>query len=285
MLCLGVAQAEPQPTRDHLIETAQKASPTQRFRAMKFVEKAYPGVQKDIRGQLKAHYPELEHKMVDAGLAAWEKHPDLFWQLRKEVRAEYGPRMKTLRASVLADLETQYPNFEDRLRKVLSEHGLATHWVRDVENKAPGFLERIKSRTGWYPGKLRALWKKDPDSVAEVRIKPQRVRALVNAFRNQAPAFAQEWAENRSHRRMELVSALREEFPGAGPRVVASIERNDPALMGEIWTLVRRQTSDFRADLKAEVEAVLPGLEKRMTGLVESRYPDLKPQVLNILKG
>lgn len=285
MLCISAAQAEPQPTREVVLEAAQQATPTQRFQAAKFLEKAYPGVQNDLRSQLKSHYPQLEHKIVDAGLTTWEKHPNLFWDIRRDVRKQFGPRIKSLRDSVMTDMEKEYPNFQARLSRVLEEHGMASHWVRDVETKAPGFLGRLKAKTGWYPGRLRALFQNDPDSLAEVRIEPQKFRVLVTAFRSQAPSFAQEWASRRTARRMELVSALRQEFPGGGPHLVAAIEKNDPTLMGEVWSMVGEKTTGFRADLKAEVDAVLPGVDQRLCSLVESRYPDLKPQILKILKG
>lgn len=284
-----------------VLEAAHKATPRQRMEAADFFRTAYPGLPQDMYSNLKATYPELEHGVVDAALSTWKQHPGELLAIAEEVRAKFGPRLKSLRTQARHNMEASYPNFRERLQEVLSQHGPAARWVSFMEGYDPGLLENLRSnakkqRPGWYPGKFRKMWatakagetpvfdallgfvKKNPE------LGPQAAAKAVEMTRSRAPGLAEDVTKQFLRERGRLREALQVEFPGGREVMLSTIESHDPELPGEVARFVRSKTVDLRADLRTNLESELPGFEAKVEELLSERYPDLRAQLLARLK-
>lgn len=299
---VGSVNAEP---RRPVLEAALKATPSQRFEAARFVRSAYPNLAEDVHAQLKAEYPNLERGVVDAGLQTWREHPGEVLALAKEIKTKFGPRLLALRTAVRAEMESSYPDFENRLQSVLSQHGLVGKWMKFMKASNPGLAQRnravvngsVPEASGWYPGKflkmrlsaldgsnplfdkLQGIVERDPELL------PKLATRLVERVRAESPDLADDWNKQRFANRRQLREALEAEFPGARDKIVAVVEKTDPGLVSEVATFARTRNESLRADFRKNLEAHLPGFEGRAQETVEARYPDLKGQLLAILTG
>ena len=288
-----------------VVEAMLQASPSARLEAAKFVKTSYPGMGKDLIFQLKASYPQLEHKLVDAGLKTWQEHPGEMASISEEVKIRYGTRLEKLRRDLDLEMEASYPDYRRRLSKVLEQHGAVTRWGRFMEAYHAPLYGQVKREVDtevpeakpWYPGKFRAMWaqseagrspvfdrlhgmvSKNPD------LAPRLAARLVALTRESSPGLAEDLTKHVLDNQGQLVDALRSEFPGADLRVVALVERIDPTLHKEIGSFVRQEAKSIRADFRANLESELPGFEARLSGILTQRYPQLQEQVLQILKG
>lgn len=299
----GTVSAQPAEPDRPILNAALKASPSQRLEAANFYRSAYPNLPKYVYSDLKSAYPNLEHNVVDALLKTWEQHPGEMIEVANAAREQFGPRMQSLRAQVKAELEASYPNFEERLEKVLAENGVRPRWKKFVEASYPGLIgenraavkESFPQAKGWYPGKFREMFKNRAPGTNPVldkltgivrdnpQLGPSIARKVVDMTRLRAPNLGEEVAKHFVDNQGQLREALQAEFPGAREKVVAVIEQHDPSLPGEVWSFVREQTTPVRADLRANLDAEMPGFEEIVKTAVQSRYPDLKSQVLAIL--
>lgn len=288
-----------------VVEAALNAQPGKRLEAHRFVLKAYPGLAQDMYSQMKSQYPSLERGVTDAALDTWAKHPGEVLALAGEVKSQFGPRMKAVRSAVLAELESSYPDFKNRLEDVLQEHGPASRWFRFVSQYDPTLLPAVRAEVKaefpeaqrWYPGKfrqmraqagagthpildrLRGFVTKNPDFV------PTLARKMVILARAQNPQIGEDLAQHFLDNRGTLREALKVEFPGAADKIVQVVTDTDPKLRGEIARFVRAKAAPIRADFRASLETQLPGFEEQAERTLKSRYPQLQEQVLQILKG
>jgi hypothetical protein len=295
------AQPAPEPARP-VLQAAIDASPGKRLEAARFYRAAYPGLIPDVYAQVKADYPGLEEGVVDAWLTTWEQYPSERMELAGRVKDKFGPRLQNVRSAVREEMETNYPDFRNRLSAVMDEHGPAARVRRYLSSTNPELLgqaqSQVRSRAPeWYPGKLREMWLNGQggDSPVFDRLRglvsrnPQLgqklASSLVQTVRTQSPGLGEDLVRHFLDNRGELIDALQAEFPGAGDKIVGVIERTDPALLSEVARYVREEAAPIRADFRRNLEAELPGLEKKVRQTVAERYPKLQLQMLDILKG
>jgi hypothetical protein len=293
------ASAEPEPSRP-VREAAIDARAGKRLEAARFFRASYPGLIPDIYSQVKADYPNLERGVVDAWLSTWNDHPTAAMDVASRVQEQFGPRIKSLRTEIRAELEANYPDFRNRLATVLDQHGPVSRWRRFVSEKNPTLAGLAQDRgrsQGWYPGKLRDMWlQAEPGSApvfdalrgfvtANPQTAPKLATAMVQTARQQSPQLGEEVARHFIDNRGQLIEALKSEFPGACDKIVAVIERTDPTLPNEVARFVRSEAAPIRADFRRNLEAELPGLEAKIESTIHARYPDLQQQMLRILKG
>jgi uncharacterized protein YwbE len=297
----ALAEPEPEPSRP-VIEAAIDASPGKRLEAARFFRASYPGLVPDIYSHMKADYPNLERGVVDAWLTTWNEHPTGAMDVATKVRKDFGPRIKTMRTEIRAELESSYPDFRNRLAAVLDEHGPRSRYRTFVSEQNPELMgqaqDEVRSKLpGWYPGKLREMWlNAEPGSTpvfdrlrgmvtSNPQLGPKLARTLVTMARQQSPNLGEDVARHFIENRGQLVEALKAEFPGAGDKIVAVIERTDPTLPNEVARFVRTEAAPIRADFRKNLEAELPGLQAKVESTIKQRYPDLQQQMLSILKG
>lgn len=301
-LCVGAAGAQQFPERP-VLEAAQKATPTQRVRAFQHVQKAYPGVAKQMHSQLKAEYPQLEHKLVDSALAAWEQNPGHVLSLMEEIEQKHGQELKLLRQEIRAELETSYPNFRARLKAILDEKGLQPRWLAFLTEYDPGLVPEVKSSlegeypvlARWEPGKFRQLWwDREPgthpllDKLRSVLGEdpsrgPKLAKKVLAIVRQRTPGLAEDYAVHWFDQRRELIEALQHEFPGAAMKIAQLVEDKHPELRHEIRQIVESKGQPMRAAMRREVEARLPGFEDKALALLDGNYPNLRSDLLKIL--
>lgn len=279
-----------------LLDAARRASPTARWRASQHVRQAYPGLPADLVSQLRAEYPTWEHGVVDAILQTWQAHPDLAASLAKEIEARHGAELAAARQDVAQVLEATYPNFRSRLGGVLKEKGILPTWQAFVADYDPGLAERLRAKApnGWRPGLLRdSILNDSPGSLPVLRSvasMPQGRAAHVAAelsglLRQRAPGLAADFTQRWLDSRRELRDTLEAEFPGAGELVAETLQARHPQLVSRILTLTEPRTREARADLVANLDRRLPGFTSRLESLLLARYPNLRPELLSILKG
>lgn len=287
-----------------VVEAVVQAPPGKRLQAAKFVRTAYPGIGKDIYSQLKAHYPHLEHRLVDAGLTTWREHPGEMVAIAEQVESRYGTRLQALRQAVDQEMEANYPDYRRRLNKLLSQHGPASRWGKFMEGYNAPLLgqarvqveSEVPQAKAWYPGKFRALWAQSEPGGSPVfdrlramatknpDLAPRLAARLVTLTRETSPGLAEDLTKHFLDNSGQLADALKTEFPGADLKIVAVVERSDPGLHSEIARFVREEAKSIRADFRANLDSELPGFESRLAGLVSQRYPQLQELVLRILK-
>ena len=297
----ATAQPSPEPARP-VLQAAIEASPGKRLEAARFFRNSYPGLVPDVYAQVKADYPGLERGVVDAWLATWEQHPSDRIELAGRVKDKFGPRIRKLRSAVREEMEAEYPDFKNRLGAVLDDHGPAARLRTFLASYDPELVaqaqETLKSRApGWYPGKFREMWMKAEPGSSPVfdhlrgmveknpRVAPKLASALVKMARTSSPGLGEDVVKHFLNSRGELLDALQAEFPGAGDKIVAVIERTDPTLLSEVARFVHTEAAPIRADFRKNLEAQLPGFEAKVRQTVLARYPNLQQQMLDILKG
>lgn len=300
----AAASANPADDRP-VLQAALQATPTKRHQAVEFVRKAYPSLPQDLYAQLKASFPDLEHDVVDAGLATWERHPGEVMAIAQKAKAKFGSRITTLRTAVRQELESSYPDFRNRLETVLSEHGRGQRFQKFIQAYDPELLPALRKEAGaelpeskgWYPGKFRQMWlnSKPGENPGFDRLRgivqqnpglaPKLAAKMVHITRQRDPHLAEDLVKNVLDNRGELREALNAEFPGIKEKVVAVVERVDSKLPGEVATFARAEAAPLRADFKAALEKEMPGFEGTVRHTLQSRYPDLQQQLLRILKG
>lgn len=297
---VGSGQAEP---RRPVLEAALKATPAQRLEAAKFVRSAYPNLAEDMHAQLKAEYPQLERGFVDAALQTWREHPGEVVPLGKEIKARFGARGLAVGNALKAEMRASYPDFDNRFKKVMSQHGLVGKWMKFMESTNPQLAkqnrallqEAVPQASGWYPGKFLALRLSGSDGSTPLFDKlqgiverdpsllPRLATEMVERARSQSPHLAEDWNQQRFSNRRRLRDALEAEFPGAQSKIAAVMEKTDPGLVGEVAAFARARNASLRADFWKNLEARLPGIRGRTQKTLEARYPDLKGQLLAIL--
>lgn len=300
---IGSQAAYAEPERP-VLEAAIKASPSQRLEAVTHVRSAYPNLAEDVHAQLKAAYPELERGVMDAALQTWREHPGEVLDLVKETKTKFGPRASALRKAVRVELETSYPDFENRLSGVLKTHGIASKWLDFVRTNNPELADHNRKKIAasipefknWYPGKfLKMRLSARPDTnplfdklqgIVErnPQLLPRLATELVENARSQSPGLIDGWNKQRFENRRALREALESEFPGARQKIVAVVESTDPELPGEVMSFVRGKNASLRADFRKHLDEELPGFETEVQRVVSTRYPELKSQLLAILQ-
>jgi hypothetical protein len=280
-----------------VLEAARQASPTARWQAAQHFRQAYPGLPADLHSQLKAQYPTLEHAVVDAALDTWEAHPGLGAKIAQDVELKYGTEISAARQDVAKALEAAYPNFRVRLARVLEEKGMLATWQRFVAGYDPGLAEELRSilasNGAWRPGALRtALLTGQGSRPVLERLTEmgqehgaETARQAIAVVRRRAPGLAADFTVRWLEGRQELANALRAEFPGAGKVVAQTLQAKHPQLVSQILATVEPQTREARADLRANLDARLPGFTGRCESLLMARYPNLRPEMISILKG
>jgi hypothetical protein len=304
---VGLTPALAQPTAPErpVLEAALQASPSKRLEAAKFFRSAYPNLPEELYASLKTEYPNLEHRVVDAGLKTWEQHPGELMNLAFEVKAEFGPRMKTLRGQVAEELESSYPGFRERLKGVLTQNGVGPRYQSFMKQYYPELLQSSRDEVekvypqakSWYPGKFLAMRAQAEPGTTPVldylrgvvgknpELGPKLAARIVQMTRQQAPGLAEDVTRHFMQNRGQLREALQAEFPGAREKIVAVIEANDPALPGEVARFVRERAKPIRDDYRANLDKQLPGVEGHVKGVIKARYPEMQDQLLRILKG
>lgn len=294
------APIQAEPARP-VIEAAIQASPAQRLIALEFFRSAYPGMREDLRSQLKAQYPNLEHNFVDAFLKTWAEHPGVEVALFQKVQTRFEPRIKTLRTQIKTELAASYPNFESRLFKTVKEHSprakrrafLRESYPEVAQAAKEQIQETFPNTQSWYPGKffkarisgqhpfldrLQGIVAKDPGFLHRFATQ------MVTKIRRMSPSLASEWGARQMDARVEFANAMETEFPGMKNKIVTVIEMNDRDLPTEVLSFLRTETQQMRADMRKNLEAEMPGFENFLITTVKTRYPDLQDQLLAILK-
>lgn len=303
-LCVGSASAQQFPSRP-VFEAAQKAPATQRVEAFRHLQNAYPDVAKDMYGQLKAKYPNLEHQLVDSVVAAWEQNPGHLLKLATKIEEQHGEQLLALRRDIREELESSYPNFRPRLKTVLEEKGLQPRWLAFLNEYDSGLLPEVKATLvqenpawqNWKPGMFRErfldeapgsrpllkfarrMFEEDPSRG------PRLAKKVLEVVRNRAPGLAEDYAVQWIDQRRELVEALQAEFPGAGMKIARVVEAKHPQLRADIQKLVEAEGQPLRASLRREINTRMPGFEETALTTLDSRYPNLRTELLGILKG
>jgi hypothetical protein len=296
LLSAPLLAGTPGPQRP-VLDAARQATPTARWQAAEHLRQAYPGLAKDLYGQLKAAYPNLEHGVVDAALDTWESHPDLAASLAADIEARYGQEITAARRDVAGALEAAFPNFRGRLAGVLEQKGLLATWQRFLASYDPNLSQELRalaSDHGWQPGRLRdALLTGSLEDRPILRHiisspqghGPQLLGKAVSLVRHRAPGLAADFSRQWLDDRKELLDALRAEFPGAGQVIARTLQAKHPDLVNQILATVEPQTRRARADLRANLDKRLPGFTSQAEKLVLTRYPSLRQELLAILKG
>lgn len=302
-LCIGVAGAQELPQRP-VLEAAKNASPTARVRAFHHVQQGYPGIAKQVHSELKARYPKLEEHLIDSALATWEKHPGHLMAIREEIEARHGDEITQLKKDVRTELEANYPNFRTRLKAVLDEKGIQSRHLAFLIEVDPGLISHVQGELSqeypaladWRPGMFRQMrWNAEPGShplrerwLAFLQGDPSRgpalARKMVNLVRERSPGLASEYAVHWLDHRRELIEALQDEFPGAGEKIATLIEEKHPELRKSVQQLVENQGEPMRKTLRSELNTRMPGFEKAVLGIVEGNYPNLRRELLDILR-
>jgi hypothetical protein len=282
---------------DPVAQAARKASPNARFQARQHLRQAYPGLSSDLHAQLKAQYPELEHALVDAALDTWEAHPGLALEIAKEVESRHGVEITAARQDVVAALEAAYPDFRVRLNKVLEKKGIEATWKGFVRQYDPGLAQEVRSSApglGAFlqPGAIRGAFLDGRPSGSRPGLQlleafgdREAARRIVTTVRQRAPGLAADFTLRWLDGRQELITALQAEFPGAGKVVADTLQSQHPQLLSEILATVEPRARAARLDLRANIDKRLPGFATQLEGLVVGRYPNLRPELLSILKG
>lgn len=250
-----------------VLEAARQAGPVARWRAAQHVRQAYPEMAGDLYAQLKARYPDLEHGLVDAALDTWEQHPALLEDVEREVKARHGQELAAARRDVMAALEAAYPDFPARLRKVLDEKGPRATWKRFL-----GQYDRGQPGLGELASRPRER-------------NPERARQLVALLRNRAPGLAEDFTRRWLDGRKELAAALQAEFPGAGKVVAETLQAKSPQLVSQVLATVQSVAGPARSDFRTNADKRLPGIAEAVETLLVQRYPNLRQELLAILKG